>query len=71
MINENDINGDQDDIGDDWGSALNEQAEASESERVQMSELTDDNTDQVNEENRCIRVFISLFINAGRRCYPN
>jgi len=33
MVDENDINDDNpDDIGDDWGSALNEQADAAESD---------------------------------------
>jgi len=51
MADENEINGDNpDDIGDDWGSALNEQADA-ESEKMQMSELTDDSKVAASNEN--------------------
>ncbi|MFT5453141.1 MAG: flagellar motor switch protein FliN/FliY [Enterobacterales bacterium] len=51
MADENDINGDNlDDTGDDWGSALSEQAEA-ESNAAPLNELTDDSRASANNEN--------------------
>ena len=51
MADENDINGDNpDDIGDDWGSALSEQAEA-ESNAAPLNELTDDSKADGGNEN--------------------
>ena len=51
MADENDINGDNpDDAGDDWGSALSEQAEA-ESNAAPLNELTDDSRAGGDNEN--------------------
>ena len=50
MVDENEINGDEG-HDDDWGSALNEQANASNSEKVQMAELTDESKSSSSNEN--------------------